>query len=113
MNSGRDHRFVENELELLAEFGVIRPLPLHLDDFPGHGSHEAPDHANEVLPTWNFHPGDSEATLFAGIGNPLDLALKFGQRAIMLLPCWFDWHPLYFRKGGMQEQSLQATGRPQ
>ena len=67
-----------------------------IDDFTGHGGHKVSDLTDKVLPTWNLHLRNGEAIFFVGEGDPLDLPLKFGQHAIMLLSCWFDRHPLYY-----------------
>ncbi len=65
---------------------MIRLFPFHPDDFARRWSQQVSNHTHEISLIWDYHPDNGQTARLTGIGNPLDLTLKFDQHAATLLP---------------------------
>ncbi len=73
---GGDGAFAEDDLELLAVLGMAAPFALHREDLAGGGVDDMADDGDQFLAAVDLHPGDGEAVLVVGVGDPLDLAAE-------------------------------------
>lgn len=74
----RHGTFVEHDLELFAEFGVIRPFPTHFQDFTRRWVQNGTHHRHQIAATVNLHLADGVTIFIIGAGD----ALKSGTEAL-------------------------------
>jgi hypothetical protein len=58
---------------------MMAPFAFHGDDFAGGGADDVSDDRNQLFAAVNLDTGNGIAVLVVGVGDPLDLAAKFGK----------------------------------